>query len=133
MKIYWQIKKKWQILFKITAKMCITLRWLRPVLPTNHPIPCVLGWWLTSHFGELKIPIWNIENETKSFVLLILYATVGNTSFIKMGRQLKKIWHTVGHPSDRHQGFLNASGHVLTRDHMYHRYHAVGIKLTSTT
>ena len=26
------------------------------VLPTSDPIPCVLGFGLTSHFGELKIP-----------------------------------------------------------------------------
>ena len=26
------------------------------VLPTSGPIPCVLGFGLTSHFGELKIP-----------------------------------------------------------------------------
>ena len=54
MKIFWQIKKKWQII--ITAKTYITLRRLPLVLPTSGPIPRVLGCRLTSHFGDSKIP-----------------------------------------------------------------------------
>ena len=58
MKIYWQIKKKWQVLFQITAKTCITLQRVPLlVLPTSGPIPHVLGCGLTSHFGDLKTPI----------------------------------------------------------------------------
>ena len=82
MKIYWQIKKKWEVLLKITAKTspihstllemssflarsnvweyaktCITLRRLPLVLPTSVPIPCVLGCGLTSNFRDLKILI----------------------------------------------------------------------------
>ena len=37
--------------------MFITLRRLQLVLPTSGPIPRVLGFRLTSHFGELKTPI----------------------------------------------------------------------------
>ena len=37
--------------------MCMTLRRIPLVLPTSHPIPRVSGCGLTSHFGELKIPI----------------------------------------------------------------------------
>ena len=57
MKIYWQIKKKWQVKLKSTAKTCITFRRLPLVLPTSGPIPRVLGCGLTSYFGELNIPI----------------------------------------------------------------------------
>ena len=57
MKIYWQIKKKWQVLIQITAKTCITLRRSPLALPTSGPIPRVLGCGLTSYFGELKVPI----------------------------------------------------------------------------
>ena len=58
MKIYWQIKKKWKVILKLTAKTCITLRRLPLVLPTSGPIPRVLGCGLTSHFGASKIPIY---------------------------------------------------------------------------
>ena len=57
MKIYWQIKKKCQVLLKITAKTCKTLRHLPLVLPTSSPIPRVLGCGLTSYLQELNIPI----------------------------------------------------------------------------
>ena len=55
MKIYWQKKKKWQVLIKITAKTYITLRRLPLVLPTSGPIPCVFDCGLTSYFGEFDI------------------------------------------------------------------------------
>ena len=54
--IYWQIKKKWQVILKITTKTCITLRRLPLFLPTSGPIPRVLGCGLTSHFGDSNIP-----------------------------------------------------------------------------
>ena len=57
--------------------MCITLRRLPMVLPTSGPIPRVLGCGLTSHFGELKIPInpfWEYQNPPKTpyFIKLLL-------------------------------------------------------------
>ena len=61
MKIFWQIKKKWQVILKITAKTWITLRRLPLVLPTSGPIPRVFGCGMTSHFGDSKIPIGQHE------------------------------------------------------------------------
>ena len=48
MKIYLQIKTKWQVLVTISTKICITLQRLRLVLPTSHLIDSELGCWLTS-------------------------------------------------------------------------------------
>ena len=57
MKKQWQVKKKWQDLVKleITAKTCITLRWLQLVLPTSGPLPRVSG--VLSYFGNSKMSI----------------------------------------------------------------------------
>ena len=71
MKIYWQIQKKWKVKLKITAKTCITLRRLPLVLPTSGPIPHVLGCRLTSHFGDLKIPIGQNKQVPKELAALI--------------------------------------------------------------
>ena len=42
---------------KIITNTCISLRQLPLVLPTNGPVPRVLGCGLMSYFGESKIPI----------------------------------------------------------------------------
>ena len=62
--IIWQIKKNWQVLFKITAKTCIMLRRLPLVLPTSAPIftPCIRLW--------IDVTFQGVENSYRDHLLI---------------------------------------------------------------
>ena len=97
MKIYWQIKKKWQVILKITAKTCITLRRLPVVLPTSGPIPRVLGCGLTAHFEDSNIRIlpWRqlFHNHTVTASIVLEMNSCNNfTIRFKIKSPQKSFW-----------------------------------------
>ena len=63
MKIFWQIKKKWQVILKITTKTYIYATAITTGSANHRPIPDTLCIRLSSHFGDSKIPI---DNENRS-------------------------------------------------------------------
>ena len=90
MKIYWQIKKKWKLILKITAKTCITLQWLPLVLPTNGPIPSVLGCGLMSYFRDSKNSYWTTYNYNVENIIFVL--PVNEPNDLRIKRAPKKLF-----------------------------------------